>query len=1460
GAPVRPENPPAGLARLAPAPYPKAPSVRPPPWASGFSQSEGRVRDSGPLEGSAWDSRAPATPPTPRGHPAVAPPTAGRQPMVRRRVRKRADVRRDARRLRLQGAAPGTGFKVAGRAARARAAPERHPTGARGPRAPGLGRPPAGRGAVRDQSKWPREPLAPEPGRGPGSKDLPEPPVPRARPRPQSPARQSPRSPEPGRGPRAPRAPPAFPGEVAVSKGYAFVDSACTQTCFVAAESAVCGGPGRDADAGAPALGTRPQLPLVAPAAPASLGRACAIARRPCRFGGFAHPGDSLRPTGPAAAALLPRLSWRRPAQSEPRMVVGRPPRRSPRCPRKLPSVATRQLTRGEAAPGAVGSSPRVTAARAPCSQHGLLTPAACGRDTVSRREGSAPGQCAPSWHLQWDTARRARRRQPAGLGKGRGASARRSSAYWVQQDVPFLAPLTAEYDKHVEELSGQLKFCQNADEKGSVCCRAAPALAASARVLTGSSRAGRSTASRGGAASSVSAAPAPRLTGETRHLPCLDTSLGARSTCASRVEGGFFSQFQEFRSPDLEALTCSHGREAAAAAVQRPFGRVTPPSESEALIIVSSGTKASVVHHDKAAGLTDFTQMEVCENKSSFRLSPGCGAADVADTRTSAGGPAGRFAESMPLTERVLAALGHVCVHLQGQSWDAQTDEGPRRPTFQALISLGCSFRFTSAACSPFLCASRPAELQVMAAVSTNSKPVQQEDRYLAASQPAGCRGQPSLLGAASPCAAGPVRPRAPLCPLGAHLAGLSQAAATPADCVLRDFRAGLLSPNRLDLLGARADLTLASEAGLRCEEALARFSRLHTCCRSSAAASGSSRRKERVEVLLHCELKNAVEKQLEALPLDTELGSGVCVDGEAVRSLQEQLQLSLQILQLYHRAFLNSGCPRKAAFSEERGLRCAVAAASLGELSGALASQEKAQAVELWQTASRELERLQKLYQEYMTEAHVCVVESQKQKVISEPMIFWETDKNLRAGGLVEQLTGFQHLSKHLHVANESIEMTNQQFLRTISGQSAEIELLRKHLRYSQNRQAKLDLRVAAAKVEELTRVTGELQGQMQRKEEDVAAAQGREEASDRRTQQLQTSVRQLESQLHVAIQDASQLRAERVRLERQAQELQAKCTELANEKDRAVVAARNSLQLLEDANLQKSQALLEEKQKEEDIENMRKSVSRLLQDAALRTRKEVTNTRKQYLVQISRLTEELSALQLECAEKQSQIERATREKKAVEEELDKVQRDGAERAGEPGRLEEAQRRCLAAERTADELRLGLRAAESRARQLELSSSEELSRLQDVIQRLQGVLEAERAGCGAVSEQRLQLQQENEQLHREAEALRKVALEAQKTAKLKISTLEHEFSIKERGFEVQLREMEDSGRDAAAELRRLLATQQKAAGRWKEEAKKARESAEARIFVEVACKRLNVVRQNQYCMFLSALCVCHE
>ncbi|KAI1238636.1 hypothetical protein IHE44_0013373 [Lamprotornis superbus] len=442
-----------------------------------------------------------------------------------------------------------------------------------------------------------------------------------------------------------------------------------------------------------------------------------------------------------------------------------------------------------------------------------------------------------------------------------------------------------------------------------------------------------------------------------------------------------------------------------------------------------------------------------------------------------------------------------------------------------------------------------------------------------------------------------------------------------------------------------------------------------------------------------------------------------------------------------------------------------------------------DKDQAVERWRTLSQEHDRLQQQYQEQVTKTHILMTERKKQN-------------------------------------------TNQQFLKTVTEQDVELEQLRKQLR-----QVKRDGQVANAKLEEMMVLKEKLQSQLERKEEDRISAQEKETASDKRLQQMQSSIKQLEIRLCVAVQDAEQLRAEKVALEEQIRELQAKSARLENETYDAVAKVQDCIQLLEEANLEKSQALFGEKQKEEEIKKLQDEMSQLAENTAARIRKEVDTAKKQCNLQVSRLTEEISALQMECGEKQSQIERAMREKRAVEEELEKIYREHREHESDSRKLEQLHQKYLLAEAAKDDLQRSLQMTQNKLKQLEMNSEEERSRCQEAICKLQSTLDSEREKSAFVSEQRLKLQQENEQLQHEMEGLRKLAVEAQQKAKIKISTMEHEHAVKEHGYEARLKEMEDTSHKSTAELRRLLVAQQKATNRWKEEIKILTETTEARI-----------------------------
>lgn len=467
-------------------------------------------------------------------------------------------------------------------------------------------------------------------------------------------------------------------------------------------------------------------------------------------------------------------------------------------------------------------------------------------------------------------------------------------------------------------------------------------------------------------------------------------------------------------------------------------------------------------------------------------------------------------------------------------------------------------------------------------------------------------------------------------------------------------------------------------------------------------------------------------------------------------------------------------------------------------------MSEQERVQATELWQTTSQELERLQQIHQKTLSDAQMH--DAQKKQ-------------------LTDQLVQFQQHTHKLQLTNQKLETTNQQFLKTLTEQTTEMEELQ-----SKHRQSKAELRTATAKVNEMTKLLQNLQEQMQRREQDVVEAQGRENAADRRLQQLQSALSQLESRLNAATQEAETVRREQTVYEKKVGELQARCATLEEEKYAALSKVRESIQTAEEATLQKEQVLLREKQKTEELEKTKEAIKQLIQDAAVRTRKEVENVRKQCNIQILRMIEELSALQLECADKQSQIERSLRERKAVEEELEKVYKEGR---AEPDyrKMEALHQRCLEAERRREDISITLQSSHNKLKKIEMDYTEELSRCQEEVRRLQSSVAAAREDCVCVSEERLKLQQENTQLRKEMDDLRKSNLLVQKKAKQQMSQLEQEYSMKEQGLDARVRELEESSRSSSADLTRLLAAQQKSTRRWKEEATKLVQEFETKI-----------------------------
>ncbi|XP_057699580.1 sodium channel and clathrin linker 1 isoform X1 [Corythoichthys intestinalis] len=498
-----------------------------------------------------------------------------------------------------------------------------------------------------------------------------------------------------------------------------------------------------------------------------------------------------------------------------------------------------------------------------------------------------------------------------------------------------------------------------------------------------------------------------------------------------------------------------------------------------------------------------------------------------------------------------------------------------------------------------------------------------------------------------------------------------------------------------------------------------------------------------------LHTELRESVEKQLQSTTKTSGVECSTAEEEAVVKNLQEQIKLS---------------------------------------------EQERMQAMELWQTATLELDRLQEVHQKSLTDGHNATAKEQQLK---------------------DQLAVTQQHAHKLQVTNQELQVTNQQLLMTVTEQSTEMEGLR-----SQLRTTKGDLGTATNKVEDMNKQLQLIQHQLKIQEEDLIEAHSREDAAERRIQQLQSTISQNETRLKTTCQEADDVRGAQTMWEQMSGNYKARCTTLEQEKYEALDKVRESVQMAEEAVLQKNEALVKEKQMMEELEKTKKVIPQLIEDAALRTRKEVDNIRKQCNVELCRMVEELSLLQLECADKESQIERSKRERKLLEDELAKVVKESRAEQ-ELGKLDVLHQRCLSAERKKDEISITLQSTQNKLKKMEMGYNEDLSRIQEEVMRLKNCLAVAREDCVKLSDERLQLQQENFQIRREMDELRKSTLLVEKKAKQQASQMEQEYSLKEKTLNAQMSDLEESSRNSSADLMRLLTAQKKSIQRWKDEAK---------------------------------------
>ncbi|XP_025086396.1 sodium channel and clathrin linker 1-like isoform X1 [Pomacea canaliculata] len=395
------------------------------------------------------------------------------------------------------------------------------------------------------------------------------------------------------------------------------------------------------------------------------------------------------------------------------------------------------------------------------------------------------------------------------------------------------------------------------------------------------------------------------------------------------------------------------------------------------------------------------------------------------------------------------------------------------------------------------------------------------------------------------------------------------------------------------------------------------------------------------------------------------------------------------------------------------------------------------------------------------------------------------------------------------------KQVEEVRDQYLQSVSLANAQLENLQSDLR-----QARQELASSQRQVTELKKANHLLQQQLTWRDEEKAEKIFKDGITDSRMAELQRIIEDLRQRISSADREIEESRREKSIMEARIAELSRRLIETEQREMEAIHQRRDAEVFAESSALGKDQAAIAIRHKEEEVSKLKDSIAKVINEAGIRTRKEVDIVRKQCNDRVAKLTEELHNLEMDNTQKESQLERLLREKRAVESELKKITQ---ERKQESLRIKESMedfsRRVSTAERSRDDFLIKMEhlqnvLAKERDEHKQQKDSFE-AKLQQVQERLSAMQQEYNQArdeqlqhadtINTLNKKLLQAQQEKDSIHRKF--LKELAL------------VEQEQQTKTRGFEVQLQTTEDARRTSVAELRKLLTAQQRMSARLKEE-----------------------------------------
>lgn len=457
-----------------------------------------------------------------------------------------------------------------------------------------------------------------------------------------------------------------------------------------------------------------------------------------------------------------------------------------------------------------------------------------------------------------------------------------------------------------------------------------------------------------------------------------------------------------------------------------------------------------------------------------------------------------------------------------------------------------------------------------------------------------------------------------------------------------------------------------------------------------------------------------------------------------------------------------------------------------------------------------SEEKNRMDSLYQNAINDQNITQSElNAKVQIISSL-----TAENTH---LQEDLKHAREFAESSQKNYHKLQIEYEKFINTAQLQDSELDDLR-----AQMRKVNVELKTSKSLCAELQSHNVKLKDHLKCMDKKDPRETLSEKSAEGTIRRLQNEMFELDSRVISYSKELEKVRVEKIDLEDQLAIIQKKNIQIEENEYQAILRVRDSVQLVENALLEREQAFIREQQKSNEVLRLQEAINKILKESEDKVNSAISGAKDKTNKQVQQLVEELHFQEIEAVEKQVAFEKLQREKISLQNQLDKIyQEESVEVTKSSFSIDELQKKLSKVELNRDECLLQLDILQMTLRQykarIESDKEAYTTQLTDLRKQTQIIKD----DFDEVSESRLKILNEVNTLKKELNSRKENNIVRDTTCASQVSSLQQKLDTQKKEYEARLSASENMNKDAMNELRTMLATQQKNASKWKEEAR---------------------------------------